>query len=66
MGYSGYGIGFDAESQLLWSDGKWDKKVDIFGADKSSSVHGDNKKKYLGSWWRFNETVGWYHGNIKS
>ena len=45
--YSGYGIGFDARSQFLWSDGSWGKNVVIVGADMSSSVHIDNKKRYL-------------------
>ena len=44
-GYSGYGIGFDARSQFLWSCSEWGKKVVIFGVDNSSSVPVDNKKK---------------------
>ena len=43
--YSGYGIGFDAHSLFLGSDGSQDKTVAIFDADMSSSVHFDNKKK---------------------
>ena len=47
--YSGYCISFNAcgtFSLLNWSFGK---KVLIFGADMSSSVHIDNKKRYLNS-----------------
>ena len=47
--YSGYGIGFN--SRLLFSlpDFNWGKKVIIFEVDMSSSVHTDNKKRYLNS-----------------
>ena len=38
-GYSGYGIGFDRKG------GGFGQNVLIFGADMSSSVHVDNKKK---------------------
>ena len=44
-GYSGYGIGFDAPSQFLWSDSEWGKNV-IFGVN-SSSKHADNRKKVI-------------------
>ena len=44
-GFSGYGFGFDARSQFLWSDCSWGKNVIIFGADMSSAVHVDNKNK---------------------
>ena len=37
--YSGYGIGFDSCSELLFIDGGMRKNVIIFGADISSSVH---------------------------
>ena len=40
-GYSGYGIGFNTSSQFLWSDGSLGKD----GADMSSSMHVDDKKK---------------------
>ena len=44
--YSGYGIGFDAHRSFSLSDGSaFGKNVIIFGADTSSSVHTDNKKK---------------------
>ena len=42
---SGYGIGFDSRSQFLFTDGTYGKNVIIFGADKSSSMHVENKGK---------------------
>ena len=45
--YSSYSIGFDSLSEFSlvdWSSGKY---VIIFGADMSSSVHVDNKVKYI-------------------
>ena len=46
--YSGYGIGFDAcGSFSLSDDSGFGKNVLIFGSDMSSSVHIDNKKKYI-------------------
>ena len=29
------------------SNGEWDKNLVIFGVDNSSSVHGNNRKKYI-------------------
>ena len=43
--YSGYGIGFDSSSEFSFSDWGVGKNVIIFGADRSSSVHIDNKNK---------------------
>ena len=43
--YSSYGIGFDSRSEFLFTDGSFGKNIIIFGADMSSSVHVDNKKK---------------------
>ena len=43
--YSGYGIGFDSCSSLLFPNFDWGKNFVIFGVDNSSSVHIDNKKK---------------------
>ena len=43
--YTGYGIGFDSRSEFSLPDGSMGKNVIIFGADRSSSVHIDNKKK---------------------
>ena len=45
--YSSYGIGFDSHSQFLFTDGSMGKNVIIFGADMSSSVHVDNKRKCI-------------------
>ena len=42
--YSGYGIGVDSKSRFSFPGGGFGKNV-IFGSDKSSSVHIDNKKK---------------------
>ena len=44
-GYSGYGIGFDRRSSFSFPSGGFGQNVLIFGADMSSSVHIDNKKK---------------------
>ena len=44
-GYSGYGIGFDRRSSFLSPSGGFGQNVRIFGADMSSPVHADNKKK---------------------
>ena len=45
--YSGYGIGFDSRGNFTHPSGGYGKNVIIFGADMSSSVHFDNKKKYI-------------------
>ena len=46
--YSGYGVGVDARGNFSLSDGSGlGKNVIICGADISSSVHIDNKKKYI-------------------
>ena len=42
--YSGYGIGFDRKGKFSAGNG-FDRDCIIFGADMSSSVHVDNKKK---------------------
>ena len=44
-GYSGYGIGFDRRSSFSFPSGGFGQNVLIFGADVSSSIHIDNKKK---------------------
>ena len=44
-GYSGYGTGFDRKSSFSFPGGRFGQNVIIFGADMSSSVHVDNKKK---------------------
>ena len=43
--YSGYGIGFDRGSSFSFPGGGFGQNVLIFGADISSSIHIDNKKK---------------------
>ena len=45
--YSGYSIGFDSRSEFLFTDGSMGKNVIIFGTEMSSSVHIDNKGKYI-------------------
>ena len=46
-GHSGYGIGFDRKSCFSFLSGGFGQNVIIFGVDMSSSVHVDNKKKYI-------------------
>ena len=43
--YSGYGIGFERRSSFSLPSGGFGQNVLIFGADISSSIHIDNKKK---------------------
>ena len=43
--YSGYGIGFDRRSSFSFPSGGFSQNVLIFGADMSTSIHIDNKKK---------------------
>ena len=43
--YSGHGIGFDRRSRFSFTSGGFGKNVLIFGADMSTSIHIDNKKK---------------------
>ena len=43
--YSGYGIGFDRRSSFSFPGGGFGQNVLYFGADMSSSIHIDNKKK---------------------
>ena len=44
--YSGYGFGIDRERTFSVSNG-FGKNCIIFGVDMSSSVHADNKKKFI-------------------
>ena len=44
-GYSCYGIGFNRKSSFSFPGGGFGRNVIIVGADMSSSVHIDNKKK---------------------
>ena len=43
--YSGYGIRFDRRSSFSFTGGGFGQNVLIFGADMSTSMHIDNKKK---------------------
>ena len=43
--YFGYGIGFDRRSSFSFPGDGFGQNVLIFGADMSSSLHIDNKKK---------------------
>ena len=43
--YSGYGIGFDRRLSFSFTGGGFGQNVLIFGADLSTSIHIDNKKK---------------------
>ena len=45
--YSGYGIGFDRRSSFSFPSGGFGQNVLIFGADMSTFIHVDNKKKDL-------------------
>ena len=46
--YSGYGIGFNARRSFsLPYSSRLGKNVTIFGPDMISSMHIDNKKRYL-------------------
>ena len=45
--YSGYSTGFDSRSEFSFTDGGFGKNAIIFGADMNSSVHIDNKRKYI-------------------
>ena len=43
--YSGYRIGFDRKSSFWFPSGGFGQNVIVFGANMSSSVHVDNKRK---------------------
>ena len=47
--YSGYGIRFDAKGTVSFPSGRIGQNIIIFGADMSSSVHANNRKKF-NSW----------------
>ena len=44
--YCGYGIGFDRKAEFSFGNGFGRNRI-TFGADMSSSVHVDKKKKYI-------------------
>ena len=52
--YSGYGIGFDRRSSFSFTTGGFGQNVLIFGADMSTSIHIDNKKRHISTWKRTN------------
>ena len=45
--YSGYGIGFDRRSSFSFPGGGFGQNIIIFGVDMNSSIHIDNKGKYI-------------------
>ena len=45
--YSGYGIGFDRRSSFSFPGGRFSQNIIIFVADMISSIHVDNKTKYI-------------------
>ena len=45
--YSGYGIGFDGRGAFTHPNGSFANNAIIFGVDTNSSVHIDNKEKYI-------------------
>ena len=45
--YSGYGIGFDRRSSFSFPGGGFLQNIIIFGVDMNSSIHIDNKWKYI-------------------
>ena len=65
-GYSGCSIGFNLRSEFALPDWNMRRNVIVFGVDMSSSVHADNKKRCLHSWWRTNTRVRWYYINNRS
>ena len=52
--YSGNGIGFDRKSSFSIPGRGFGQNVLIFAPDMSSSVHVDNKERYISSWKRTN------------
>ena len=45
--YRGCSIGFDSPPEFLFTNGSFGKNIISFGADISSSVHDNNKEKYI-------------------
>ena len=58
--YSGYGIGFDRRSSFSFPSGGFGQNVLIFGADISTSIHIDNKKRHTSTWERTNTRIRMY------
>ena len=46
-GYSGYGIGFDSKGSFSFPGGGYGQNVIIYGADMSSSIRIDHKKRHI-------------------
>ena len=59
-GYSGYETGFDRSSSFTFPGGGFSHSVLIFGVDRSSSTHIDNKKRHISSWKRTNTRIRTY------
>ena len=55
--YSNYSIRFDSSSEFSFLDESIENNVIIFGAELSSFLHIDNKKRYLNSWRRTNTRI---------
>ena len=55
--YSGCGIGFDRRSSFSFPSGRFGQNVSIFGADMSTSIHIDNKKRHISTWKRTNARI---------
>ena len=58
--YSGYGIGFDRRSSFSFPSCEFGQNVLIFGADMSTSIHIDNKKRHISTWRRTNARIRKY------
>ena len=58
--YSGYGIGFDRRSSFSFTGGGFGQNLLIFGADMSTSIHIDNKKRHISTWKRTNTRIRAY------
>ena len=50
-------MGLDLRSEFSLTDGSLGKNVIIFGVDMSSSVHNDNRKRYISYWYRSNTRI---------
>ena len=58
--YSGYGIEFDRRSSFSFTGGGFGQNVLIFGADMSTSIYIDNKKRHISTWKRTNARIRKY------
>ena len=62
--YSGYGTGFDRKGKFSVDD-EFGRNCIIFGADMSSSVHLDNKKKKSNASCRSYTRIRWHYINCR-